>query len=170
MNKSTHTCGELNTKQVGKTVCLNGWVNTIRLHGQVIFVDIRDRYGKTQLVFNTEKSKEAYDSAKKLSIEDVISAKGDVQVRAKEAINPDMKTGEIEVMANSIEILSETAPLPFVITDRDSALEDFRLKYRYLELRTDELQRNLKLRHNAYQSVRKYLSDTDFMEIEPLYL
>ncbi|MEE9572515.1 MAG: aspartate--tRNA ligase [Candidatus Neomarinimicrobiota bacterium] len=166
MNKSTHTCGELNTKQVGKTVCLNGWVNTIRLHGQVIFVDIRDRYGKTQLVFNTKKSKEAYDSAKKLSIEDVISAKGDVQVRAKEAINPDMKTGEIEVMANSIEILSETAPLPFVITDRDSALEDFRLKYRYLELRTDELQRNLKLRHNAYQSVRKYLSDTDFMEIE----
>ncbi len=166
MNKRTHTCGELNTKQVGKTVCLNGWVNTIRLHGQVIFVDIRDRYGKTQLVFNAEKSKEAYDNAKKLSIEDVISAKGDVQVRAKAAINLNMKTGEIEVMVNSIEILSETAPLPFVITDRASASEDFRLKYRYLELRTDELQRNLKLRHNAYQSVRKYLSDTDFMEIE----
>lgn len=166
MNKSTHTCGELNTKQAGKIVCLNGWVNTVRLHGQVIFVDIRDRHGKTQLVFNAENNKTAFNTAKKLSIEDVISATGDVQVRVKEAINPNMKTGEIEVIINSIEILSETEPLPFVITDRDSASEDFRLKYRYLELRTDELQRNLKLRHNAYQSVRNYLSDDNFMEIE----
>ena len=166
MNKRTHTCGELNTKQVGKTVCLNGWVNTIRLHGQVIFVDIRDRYGKTQLVFNAENNKTAFDTAKKLSIEDVISTTGDVQARDKNAINPDIKTGEMEVMVNSIEILNETAPLPFVITDRESASEDFRLKYRYLELRTNELQRNLKIRHDAYQSARKYLSNNDFMEIE----
>ncbi len=166
MNKSTHTCGELNTRQVGKAVCLNGWVNTIRLHGQVIFVDIRDRYGKTQLVFNAEKSKKTFNTAKKLSIEDVISVTGDIQARNKNAINPSMKTGEIEVIVNSIEILNETAPLPFVITDRESASEDFRLKYRYLELRTDELQRNLKLRHNAYQSARKYLSNNNFMEIE----
>ncbi|NHZ85470.1 MAG: Asp-tRNA(Asn)/Glu-tRNA(Gln) amidotransferase GatCAB subunit C, partial [Planctomycetia bacterium] len=137
MNKSTHTCGELNTKQVGKTVCLNGWVNTVRLHGQVIFVDIRDRYGKTQLVFNTENNKSAFDIAKKLSIEDVISASGDIRLRDQEAVNPTMGTGEIEVIVNSIEILNETAPLPFVITDRESASEDFRLKYRYLELRTD---------------------------------
>lgn len=166
MNKSTHTCGELNTKQVGKTVCLNGWVNTVRLHGQVIFVDIRDRYGKTQLVFNTENNKSAFDIAKKLSIEDVISASGDIRLRDQEAVNPTMGTGEIEVIVNSIEILNETAPLPFVITDRESASEDFRLKYRYLELRTDELQHNLKIRHDAYQTTRKYLSDNNFMEIE----
>jgi len=166
MNKRTHTCGELNTKIIGNTVCLKGWVNTIRLHGQVIFVDIRDRYGKTQLVFNTEKDTIAFETAKKLSIEDVISATGDVKARTQEAINPVMKTGEIEVIVDSLKILNETDPLPFVITDRDSASEDFRLKYRYLELRTDELQRNFKLRHNAYQATRKYLSNNHFMEIE----
>lgn len=166
MNKRTHTCGELKTKQTGEKATLNGWVNTVRLHGQVIFVDIRDRYGKTQLVFNAENNKSAFDTAKKLSIEDVISATGDVQARNKEAVNPNMKTGEVEVIVNSIEILNETAPLPFVITDRDSASEDFRLKYRYLELRTAELQRNLKLRHNAYQASRKYLVEHKFLEIE----
>jgi len=166
MNKRTHTCGELNTKIIGNTVCLKGWVNTIRLHGQVIFVDIRDRYGKTQLVFNTEKDTIAFETAKKLSIEDVISATGDVKARTQEAINPVMKTGEIEVIVDSLKILNETDPLPFVITDRDSASEDFRLKYRYLELRTDELQRNFRLRHNAYQATRKYLSNNHFMEIE----
>ena len=166
MNKRTHTCGELNTKQVGAVVCLNGWVNTIRLHGQVIFVDIRDRYGKTQLVFNTENSKTAFDTAKKLSIEDVISATGKIQARDEQAINSDMKTGVIEMIVDSVEILSETAPLPFVITERDSALEDFRLKYRYLELRTDELQRNMKIRHDTYQAVRKHLSENNFIEIE----
>lgn len=166
MVKRTHTCGELNTKQIGEKITLNGWVNTVRLHGQVIFVDIRDRYGKTQLVFNTENNKSAFDTAKKLSIEDVISATGDVQARNKEAVNYNMKTGGMEVIVNSIEILNETAPLPFVITDRESASEDFRLKYRYLELRTAELQRNLKLRHNAYQASRKYLVEHKFLEIE----
>ena len=166
MNKSTHTCGELNTRQIGKKVNLNGWVNTVRLHGQVIFIDIRDRYGKTQLVFNAENNKAAFNTAKKLSIEDVISATGNVQARIDDAVNPNMKTGEIEIIINSIELLNETAPLPFVITDRDSASEDFRLKYRYLELRTDELQKNLRIRHNAYQVIRKYLSDTNFIEIE----
>ena len=166
MNKSTHTCGELNTRQIGKKVNLNGWVNTVRLHGQVIFIDIRDRYGKTQLVFNTETSKTAFETAKNLSIEDVISVTGDVHTRINDAVNPNMKTGEIEVIVNSIELLNETAPLPFVITDRDSASEDFRLKYRYLELRTDELQKNLRIRHNAYQTIRKYLSNNNFMEIE----
>jgi len=166
MVKRTHTCGELFVRHIWKSVCLNGWVNTVRLHGQIIFVDIRDRYGKTQLVFNAEKNKEAFETAKKLSIEDVISVKGTVEARGNDAVNPDMKTGTIEVMVNSIDILSETAPLPFVITDRESASEDFRLKYRYLELRTDELQRNFKIRHDAYQSARKYLSNKNFIEIE----
>jgi len=166
MVKRTHTCGELNSKNINTKICLNGWVNTIREHGQVIFIDIRDRYGKTQLVFNSEVNKSAFDNAKKLSIEDVISTCGDVQARGDGAVNPNMSTGEIEVMVNSIEILNETEPLPFVITDRESALEDFRLKYRYLELRTEELQRNFKIRHDAYQATRKYLSNNNFMEIE----
>lgn len=166
MAKRTHTCGELNSKSINKNVCLNGWVNTKREHGQVIFIDIRDRYGKTQLVFNSEINKSAFDQAKKLSIEDVISASGDVRARDEGAVNPKMATGKIEVMVKSLELLNETEPLPFVITDRGSALEDFRLKYRYLELRTEELQRNLKIRHDAYQVVRKHLSENNFMEIE----
>jgi len=166
MNKRTHTCGELNIKQVGKKVCLNGWVNTIRLHGQVVFVDIRDRYGKTQLVFNADINISAFEIAKKLSIEDVICAIGDVHTRYEHAINPEMATGEIEVLTDLVEILNETAPLPFVITDRDSASEDLRLKYRYLELRTDELQNIFQIRHDAYQATRKYLSNNNFMEIE----
>jgi len=166
MNKRTHTSGELNSKNISTKVCLNGWVNTIREHGQVIFIDIRDRYGKTQLVFNSEVDKNSFDKAKKLSIEDVISASGDVQARDEGAVNPEMATGEIEVIVSSLEILNETEPLPFIITDRESALEDFRLKYRYLELRTDELQRNFKIRHDTYQATRKYLSNNNFMEIE----
>ena len=141
-------------------------MNTVRLHGQVIFVDIRDRYGKTQLVFNTENNLSAFETAKKLSIEDVISVSGEIQARDERAVNPNMKTGKIEVLVNSIEILAETEALPFVITDRDSASDDFRLKYRYLDLRTDELQSNLKLRHDVYQSTRKYLSNNDFLEVE----
>ena len=166
MNKRTHTCGELNSNNINDKVCLNGWVNTKREHGQVVFVDIRDRFGKTQLVFNSEVNKIVFELAKKLSIEDVISACGDVCARGEGAVNPNMATGEIEVMVNSLELLSETEPLPFVITDRESAMEDFRLKYRYLELRTEELQKNLKLRHDTYQVTRKHLSENNFMEIE----
>jgi len=166
MANRTHTCAELNKKYIGEKVKLSGWVNTTRLHGQVVFVDIRDRYGKTQLVFNSEMNQSAFDLAKKLSIEDVVSVTGKVQARSKQAINPNMETGEIEILVSKIDLLNETEPLPFMINDRESALEDLRLKYRYLELRTEELQRNLKLRHDTYQAVRKYLSDNNFMEIE----
>ncbi len=166
MLKRTHTCGELRKTHIGESVSLNGWVNTVRLHGQVIFIDLRDRFGKTQIVFNSEDYEGDFESVKKLSIEDVLSIKGTVQLRNTGAINPDMPTGEIEVMVDSMVLLTETKPLPFVITDRDSALEDLRLKYRYLELRTDELQSNLLTRHKTYQSVRKYLADHDFVEVE----
>ncbi len=166
MLKRTRTCGELRKTNIGESVSLNGWVNTVRLHGQVIFIDLRDRYGKTQIVFNSEDYDGDFESVKKLSIEDVLSIKGTVQLRNTGAINPDMPTGEIEVIVDSMVLLTETKPLPFVITDRDSALEDLRLKYRYLELRTDELQSNLLTRHKTYQSVRKYLADHDFVEVE----
>ena len=166
MNKRTHTCGELNSKDIDASVILNGWVNTVRLHGQVIFVDLRDRYGKTQIVINSEDYSGDYEAAKKLSMEDVLSITGIVKARDAGAVNPDLSTGEIEVIVSEIQMLNEAAPLPFVITDRSSAEEDLRLKYRYLELRTDELQENLKIRHNAYQAVRSYLSDQNFMEVE----
>ena len=166
MNKRTHTCGELNAKHIGESVFLNGWVNTVRLHGQVVFVDLRDRYGKTQIVFNSEDYPGDFEVVKKLSMEDVLSISGTVQNRNEGAVNPDMVTGEIEVIVSAMDMLNEAAPLPFIISDRNSAEEDLRLKYRYIELRTDELQNNMKIRHKTYQAVRSYLSAQDFMEVE----
>ncbi len=166
MFKRTHTCGTLKIQDVNRSVALNGWVNSVRLHGQVIFVDLRDRYGKTQLVFNTDAFKGDFDLVKKLSVEDVISVKGNVQKRDPSAVNPKLPTGEIEVLVRELEILNEAAAMPFLISDRNSATEEFRLKYRYLELRTEELQRNLLIRHWTYQTVRRYLSEHDFVEIE----
>ena len=164
MFKRTHTCGELRSNHIDETAALNGWIHTVRLHGQVIFIDLRDRYGKTQLVFNSEDYKGDFELVKKLSIEDVISVQG--QVRTRSSVNPELETGEIEVAVNTLVILNETAALPFMISDRESATDDFRLKYRYLELRTKELQRNLDLRHKTYQVVRRFLSENDFIEIE----
>ena len=166
MDIRTHTCGELNTSHVGKSVILNGWVNTIRLHGQVVFIDLRDRYGKTQIVFNSENYSGDYEVVKKLSMEDVLSLSGNVQNRDKSSINVEMKTGEIEVVVSEMQILNEADPLPFIITDRNSAEEDLRLKYRYLELRMDELQNNLMVRHQTYQAVRGHLANNGFIEVE----
>ena len=166
MDIRTHTCGELNTSHVGKSVVLNGWVNTIRLHGQIVFIDIRDRYGKTQIVFNSENYSGDFETVKKLSMEDVLSLSGNVQNRDKDSVNTEMKTGKIEVLVENITILNAADPLPFVISDRNSAEEDLRLKYRYLELRTDELHNNMMIRHQTYQSVRNYLADNNFIEIE----
>ena len=162
MLKRTHTCGELRKENINESVNLNGWVNTVRFHGQVIFIDLRDRYGKTQIIFNSDDYSGDFEAVKKLSMEDVLSIKGTVQARGENAVNPNMSTGEIELMVETMELLSETAPLPFVITDRESALEDLRLKYRYLELRTDELQHNIIIRHKSYQAVRSYLSEKNF--------
>ena len=166
MKIRTHTCGQLSSNDVGESVVLNGWVNTVRLHGQVVFIDIRDRYGKTQIVFNSEDYSGDFEEVKKISMEDVLSISGNVQNRQKDAINPDMKTGEIEVLVTEMVILNEAEPLPFVISDRNSAEEDLRLKYRYLELRTDELQKNLMIRHQTYQSVRNHLAKNNFIEVE----
>ena len=166
MFKRTHTCGELDKSNVGNEVQLNGWINTVRLHGKVVFVDLRDRYGKTQLVFNETTSQDDFEKIKKFSVEDVISIKGVVENRSDSTINPAMETGEIEVAISSHTILNEAAPLPFVLSDRNSAEEHFRLKYRYLELRIDELQKNIIIRHKTYQATRDYLSNNNFLEIE----
>ena len=166
MYKRTHTCGELDESSVGSQVRLNGWVSTSRLHGKIVFVDLRDRYGKTQLVFDETDFLEVFEKIKKLSTEDVISISGTVKNRDEGAINPNMKTGKIEILVSDFSILNKASTLPFVLTDRNSSEEPLRLKYRYLELRFDELQNNIFIRHNTYQAVRKYLSDNDFLEVE----
>ena len=166
MYKRTHTCGELRKSNVGEVVSLNGWVNTVRLHGQVVFVDIRDRYGKSQIVFDAESYGGDFEAVKKLSMEDVLSIQGSVRDRADSAVNPNMETGEIEVLISNYTILNEAAPLPFVLNDRENAEENLRLKYRYLELRMDELQRNILTRHKTYQATRGFLSKNNFVEVE----
>ena len=166
MEHRTHTCGQLTSKENNLNVVLNGWVNSIRLHGQIIFIDLRDRYGKTQLVFDSKTFLGDFENVKKLSLEDVLSIKGIVSLRAQSAINKDIITGQIEILVSDILLFNEAKPLPFVISDRNSAEENLRLKFRYLELRTEELQNNLIIRHKTYQAVRSYLSNNDFLEIE----
>ena len=166
MYKRSHTCGQLRKSNVGVTINLNGWVNSVRLHGQVVFVDLRDRYGKTQIVFEADSFSGDFEAVKKLSMEDVLSIQGAVRDRSESAVNPNMATGEIEVAVTDYIMLNEAAPLPFVLSDRDNAEENLRLKYRYLELRMEELQQNILIRHETYQAVRSYLSGLEFVEIE----
>ena len=166
MYKRSHTCGQLRKSNVGVTINLNGWVNSVRLHGQVVFVDLRDRYGKTQIVFDADSFSGDFEAVKKFSMEDVLSIQGAVRDRSESAVNPNMVTGEIEVAVTDYIMLNEAAPLPFVLSDRDNAEENLRLKYRYLELRMEELQQNILIRHETYQAVRSYLSGLEFVEIE----
>lgn len=170
MLKRTVTCGELRKEQTGKAIVLNGWVNRRRDLGGLIFVDLRDRYGITQVVFDPEYNQELFAEAHKLGAEDVIGVKGVVRARPGDAANRDLPTGGIEVLAQAIEIFNSSKTLPFLVTDRSTGLEDLRLKYRYLELRTKELQHNIALRHQAAQSVRKYFTGNDFFEIETPFL
>jgi len=166
MYKSTHKCGDVRPKDLGEEVFLNGWVNTIRLHGQIIFVDLRDRFGLIQLVFDSTEMNLDFESIKKLSMEDVLSVKGIVRMRGDYAKNDKLKTGEIEILIKNFEILNKSKPLPFILSDRGSSDENLRLKYRYLELRMDELQKNILLRHKTYQETRNFLSNNDFIEVE----
>ena len=166
MFKRTHNCGEIRSSNLNDIVILNGWVNKVRLHGQIIFVDLRDRYGKTQIVFDADKYEGDLEKVKKISMEDVLSIKGIVQSRTESAINPNLETGKIEIMVFEYFMLNEAAPLPFMLNDRDNAEEDLRLKYRYLELRMEDLQQNLLTRHSTYQATRSYLSENNFVEVE----
>tara|TARA_Y100000996_G_scaffold192478_2_gene150680 strand:- start:9640 stop:11412 length:1773 start_codon:yes stop_codon:yes gene_type:complete len=164
--KRTHTCGELNKSNVGHEIHLNGWISKSRDLGGLIFIDLRDRYGKTQVVFNEENQIDAFNTAKKLGLEDVIGIKGIVVARPEEAINKGIDTGEIDVEVSEIVVYNESEPTPFDINDRNSAMEDHRLRYRYLELRTEDLQKNFVLRHKVTQSIREYMSDDNFIEVE----
>jgi len=162
----THTCGALTKESANQSVVLNGWISKVRDLGSVIFADLRDRYGKTQLVFNANINKESFNSAKKLSLEDVIGVEGKVVLRPDEAKNHNSPTGLIDIEVINIIIYNKSLTPPFDINDRQSAMEDHRLKYRYLELRTKELQNNLMTRHKTSILTRNFLSEHNFIEIE----
>jgi len=165
--KRTHTCGELNSKDnIGDSISLCGWISKSRDLGGLHFIDLRDRYGKTQIVFNQDINKEAFELVKKLGLEDVIGIKGIVVERPKDAVNKDLITGDIDVEVNDLYVFNESEPTPFDINKRQSASEDHRLKYRYLELRTKELQQNILIRHKAAIEVRNAMNDQGFIEIE----
>ena len=166
----THTCGALRTSDVGEEVVLKGWVDTRRDLGGLIFIDLRDRHGLTQVVFSPQDNQAAYEEAERLRGEYVISVKGAVDNRSEETVNPKLPTGEVEVRVSDIEVLNTSEPLPFSISaheeKRTLANEDLRLRYRYLDLRRPELQANFILRHRLYQAVRRYFDEHDFLEVE----
>lgn len=164
--KRTHTCGELNRNHLGEEVRLSGWVHRIRDHGGVFFVDLRDRYGITQLVLNPQVSPEAHARGGRLRPEFVASAWGIVENRPEGTVNPKLATGEIEVKVDRLEIVSESKTPPFPIADDVQVNEEIRLKHRYLDLRRPQMLRNLTLRHKVVLAVRNYLAQEGFLEIE----
>ncbi|WP_086444866.1 aspartate--tRNA ligase [Candidatus Enterococcus lemimoniae] len=169
MAKRTVYCGEVSADLVGQVITLKGWVQKRRDLGGVIFIDLRDREGIAQVVFNPAHSKEAWEIADKCRSEYVIEITGELTYRDKEAINPKMKTGEFEVMATDITILNTAKTPPFLIEDENNVGDEIRMKYRYLDLRRPQMTANLKLRHEVTKSIRHYLDDTDFIDIETPY-
>lgn len=162
----THTCGELRESDIGKSVVLNGWVDNRRDLGGVIFIDLRDRYGITQVVFEPHYNSVAHSSGKDLRSEYVISIEGKVRKRPEGTENSQLGTGYIDVMVDNIVILNAAKTPPFPIKDGADTNEDIRLKYRYLDLRRPEVQKNLLLRHNMYQIARRFFDSRNFVEIE----
>lgn len=164
--KRTHTCGQLRSSDAGKSVTLNGWVDAQRDLGGVLFLLLRDRYGKTQIVVDPRRDREIYDRAKELRNEYVVSVSGKVDRRPSGMENPAMPTGEIDVAATELTLLAASETTPFPIDDELEVNEETRLKYRYLDLRRPSLQKNLAVRHRMYQIARKYFDELGFLEVE----
>jgi aspartyl-tRNA synthetase len=162
----THTCGQLRAEHVGQEVTLCGWVDTSRDHGGTLFIDLRDRYGKTQIVFAPEGGADLLEESRKLRGEDVIKVTGKVAKRPEGTLNPKLATGEIELRATSLELLNKSNNAPFSPTQADLPGEDLRLKYRYLDLRRPEMQQALKLRNDIILEMRNYFAEHDFIDIE----
>ncbi len=164
--KRTHYCGLLNENDVNREVVLAGWVQGKRDHGGLIFVDLRDHSGIIQLVFDYDQSAVFFKEAEKLRSEYVLAVRGPVRHRAEETINPGLATGEIEIDVQELEILNSSQTPPFYIEDGIDTDENLRLKYRYLDLRRPEMQRSLQLRHKVLMSLRQYLDEQGFREVE----
>lgn len=166
----TDYCGNLRAKQIGETVTVCGWVDRRRDHGGVIFIDLRDRTGIVQVASNPQQTPESYPVAESLRSEYVVKVTGTISQRPEESLNPKLPTGEVEIYASSIKILNTVnKQLPFQVStsDFESVREDLRLKYRYLDLRRERMQSNLRLRHEVVKAIRRYLEDEQsFMEVE----
>ncbi len=165
-NKRTVTCGALDASDAGSTVTLNGWVHRLRDHGGVYFINLRDRYGITQVVVDESAPAELRGRVGDLRMEFCVAATGTVRERPAQMRNPEMETGDIEVVASQIVVLSTCGPLPFMIEETSDARDDLRLKYRYLDLRSFSMQRKIRLRHDVVRAVRDYMSSQGFLEIE----
>jgi len=170
VHKKTHTCGELTKKDVGAVVTLMGWVQTRRDHGGLVFVDLRDRGGITQIVLNPETSSESHELAHDIRSEYVLAITGTVSLRPGNTINEKLPTGEIEVVVNDLRILNTAKTPPFMIEDDTDVAEMLRLKYRYLDLRRPSLQKTLMTRHVITQTVRRILDGNGFIDIETPFL
>ncbi len=162
----TFTCGELTGKDVGKQVKLAGWVSKIRDHGNILFIDLRDRYGTTQIVCSSEELRESFQNLQVIKPESVISVEGTVVPRPASTINSKLSTGEIEISLKKMEILNISQTIPFEIEDINSINESVRLRYRYLDLRRNSLKENIIFRSRLIQSVRDFLTKENFLEIE----
>lgn len=166
----THTCGELRTAHAGQTVTIMGWVNRRRDHGNLIFLDLRDRYGVTQVVLDKDLSPEGHSKAEQARPEFVICATGTVRERGEDAVNPKMPTGKIEIAASELLILNDAKVPPFSPAEDAIGNEEVRLKYRYIDLRRPEMQLNFEVRHKVALAVREYLSSKGFFEIETPFM
>jgi len=170
MLKRTHTCGELRGNDIDKKVILVGWIKKNRNLGNLVFIDLRDRYGVTQLVFDPELNLEVYNLAKDIKVENIIGVKGTVRFRPGSMKNKSMITGEIEILVNEFEVISKAKILPFEIDELIDIKEELKLKYRYLDLRRESLQKNLIFRSRLYKVVRDFLCENKFLEVETPYL
>ncbi len=168
--RRSHNCGRLRAEDNGAEVCLMGWAQHRRDHGGLIFVDLRDRYGLTQVVFSPEAAPEAHAEAHILRSEYVLAVKGRVRPRPEGMTNPAMNTGEIEVLVHEWKLLGTSKTPPFPIEDRTEAGENLRLQWRYLDLRRPRMAKNLELRHTTARAVRNYLDEQGFLEIETPFL
>ena len=166
----THTCGQLRKEDAGSEATLSGWVDTRRDHGGVIFIDLRDRYGKTQVVFNPEHNSETHQQASALRSEYVIAVKGKVAERPEDMVNPNLDTGAIELFVDKLEILNTSETTPFEITADTEVSTELRLKYRYLDLRRPLMQKYLAFRHKVCQVARQYFDGNNFIEVETPFL
>src|SRR3984957_11230741 len=162
----THTCGELRKEQIGQSVTLAGWVQTVRKFGSITFIDLRDRYGITQLLFGEELNTQL-DSTP-LGREFVVQVSGKVSERSNK--NPNLSTGDIEILTTDFKILNRSAVPPFTIQDDTDGGDDLRMKYRFLDLRRNTVKRNLELRYAVNRSARNYLHENGFMDIETPFL
>jgi aspartyl-tRNA synthetase len=168
--RRTHMCGELRAEHIGQKVILLGWVNRRRDLGNLVFIDVRDRNGMTQLVFDKGENPAAHEKASALRSEYVIAAMGHVRKRDLDTVNPNIATGDVEVRVDELKLLNESKLPPFLPGDLDIANEEMRLKYRYLDLRRDKMQANIELRHKVALAIRRSLSERGFLEIETPFM